>query len=310
LDTAQFETDVTYLKKHFGFITYDRLVQQRSQRKIAPDNVAVLTFDDGFAECFTVVRPILLRHGASCIFFVITDFIDNQAIFRETQASLCIDAIISQPLEAIDIVHKLALDAQWPPLSAETHFRPAGFPLDVAALGCKPDPRLQSLFRWLLTISFADVGLMDRLCEGLGIDVNGYLQTVKPYLSSDQIRQLQSDGFTIGAHSCSHRRLQELSPCEAEREIVESCRIVRDLTGQKSIPFAFPYFGGDLDRTWLAQLRQQHDFIGLFFDTGGLSHDAPFVVQRVFGERINRDGSIDNILRRAWARRTAWHRGN
>ena len=29
---------------------------------------------------------------------------------------------------------------------------------------------------------------------------------------------------------------------ETEREIIKSCRIVRDLTGQQSVPFAFPYF--------------------------------------------------------------------
>ena len=107
--------------------------------------------------------------------------------------------------------------------------------------------------------------------------------------------------------SCSHRWLQDLSPDEARHEIVESCRIVRDITGQSTVPFAFPYFGGGLARTWLADIRNTHDFVGLFFDTDGLREDAPFVVQRVFGERFGHDRTVDGILRRAWSRRPAWY---
>ena len=142
----------------------------------------------------------------------------------------------------------------------------------------------------------------------LGIEPQSYLQKVQPYLTTQQIRQLQADGFTIGAHSRSHQRLQGLPRDEAEREIVESCRIIRDITGQSSVPFAFPYFGGELDRAWLRRMREQHDFIGLFFDTDGLREDEPFVVQRVFGERFGPDRTMDAILRRAWARRPAWRR--
>jgi peptidoglycan/xylan/chitin deacetylase (PgdA/CDA1 family) len=152
----------------------------------------------------------------------------------------------------------------------------------------------------LLTIRPADAALLDQLCQRLDVDADGYVENVKPYLSMEQILQLRSDGFTIGAHSCSHRRLQDLPVAEAESEIIESCRVIHELTGQPSVPFAFPYFGGGLDRGWLAKLREQHPFIGLFFDTQGLQRDTPFVVQRVFGERIEETGSIDRLLRSAW----------
>jgi hypothetical protein len=90
---------------------------------------------------------------------------------------------------------------------------------------------------------------------------------------------------------------------------VESCRIVQGITGQPSVPFAFPYSGGGLDREWLAALRRQHPCIGLCFDTDGVRADAPFVVQRVFGERFGPDHTLDARLRRAWSRPAAWRRG-
>jgi hypothetical protein len=181
-------------------------------------------------------------------------------------------------------------------------------PLDIATLGAQPDPGLRPLLHWLLTLGVADAAVLREISLRLGVDTADYLRTARPYLTGAQIRALRADGFTIGAHSRSHRWLQDLAPDEAEREIVESCRIVRDLTGQQKVPFAFPYFGGGIDRAWLARLRRQHDVIGLFFDTDGVREDAAFVVQRVFGERIGHGRTLDAILRAAWAQRAAWAR--
>jgi peptidoglycan/xylan/chitin deacetylase (PgdA/CDA1 family) len=309
LNTAAFEADLAYLQSRFEFIAYDRLVERRKSANRIRDNSVILTFDDGFAECATVVAPLLRRHGVSGVFFVITDLIDNQAMFRESAASLCIDTLLELPFDEVkSILDDLDLGARLQPPPADASPDPTALPLEVADLGEDPDPRLTPLFRWLLHPPASDEGLVERLLARLGVEPQAYLRRARPYLTTEQIQRLQADGFTIGAHSCSHRRLQDLPPAEAEREIVESCRVIRDITGQSAVPFAFPYFGAGLDRAWLAQLRERHDVIGLFFDTDGLREDEPFVVQRIFGERFSRDRTMDAILRRAWARRPAWRR--
>ena len=310
LDTATFEADLDYLGRRFEFVTYAELTRRRTSATQARGHSVILTFDDGFAECATVVAPLLRRRGLRCVFFVITDLIDNQVLFRESAASLCIEAIMRIPFDQIEsIVAELGLGALLRPIPGASPSEPTTTrPFGLADLDPNLDPRLLPLLRWLLQLPAGEESLAGRLLARLGIEPRNYLQQVKPYLTTEQIRQLHADGFTIGAHSCSHRRLQDLSRADAEHEIVESCRIVRDITGQQSVPFAFPYFGGGLDRAWLAGLREQHECIGLFFDTNGVCEDAPFVVQRVFGERFTRDRSLDAILRRAWADPAAWRR--
>src|SRR5579872_48794 len=274
LDTAQFEADLNYLQSNFDFISYEELVRRRDAGNAVRDNSVILTFDDGFAECASVVAPLLRRHGLSCVFFVITDLIDNTELFRESLASLCITKILQLPVRQVEtIVDELGLGERLRRQGAEASSDPTILPLEVADLGPRPDPRLTPLLRWLLNLPLGEAGLLDQLQARLGVEPQSYLQRVRPYLTTQQIRQLQSDGFTIGAHSCSHRRLQGLPRAEAEREIVESCRIIRDLTGQRSVPFAFPYSGAGIDRAWLAGLRRRYNFIGLFFDTGGLRRD-------------------------------------
>jgi peptidoglycan/xylan/chitin deacetylase (PgdA/CDA1 family) len=310
LDPKTFEADLDYLSARFEFVTYDELARRRASDSLERRNSLILTFDDGFVECATVVAPLLRRRGLRCVFFVITDLIDNRVLFRESAASLCIDAVLRLPFEQVrSSVAESGLEQLLRATPGDSLSTPmTTLPFGIAELDSNPDPRLAPLLRWLLEAPASEAALVERLLARLGIDSRDYLQKAQPYLTSEQLRQLHADGFTIGAHSRSHRRLQELSRTDAEREIIESCRIVREITGQGSVPFAFPYFGGGLDRAWLATLRAQHDFIGLFFDTDGVREDERFVVQRVFGERFSRDRTLDAILRRAWADPGAWRR--
>lgn len=301
LGTAEFEQDLNYLERRFQYLSYEQILESRSQAKRRSESAICLTFDDGFAECLSVVRPILLRRNATCIFFIITDLIDNRVAFFETQASLCVDAILRHPVEKVQAISR-ELGLQSKLRIAEETYRNS-VPRQMALYWNQFDERVRPMLVWLLMTQPDEAELVDQLCRRLDIDVGQYVETQRPYLSKEQILQLRSDGFTIGAHGCSHRRLQSLPIEQAEREIVQSCRTIRDLTGQESVPFAFPYFGGGLDRRWLAGLRERHPFVGLFFDTQGQCRDAPVVVQRIFGERINETGSMERVLRRAWLQR-------
>ncbi len=301
LSAAEFEQDLNFLESRFRYLSYEQVIESRSRPKKSANTSICLTFDDGFAECMSVVRPILLRHGATCIFFIVTDLIDNRAVFFETRASLCAEAVLQHPIEDVEAIFR---DMG---LRAKLHHAEQTYqnkvPIQMARHWAQFEERVRPMLIWLLMTTPEDADLLDELCRRLHVDVDGYVEKRKPYLSKEQILQLQSDGFTIGAHSCSHRLLQNLSVEQAEHEIVESCRIIRDLTGQASVPFAFPYSGGGLDRPWLARLREQYPFVGLFFDTQGQRRDVPIVVQRIFGERIEETGSLDRVLRRAWSRR-------
>lgn len=309
LTIAEFEEDLDYLQRSFRFTSYDELERRRRSGAAARDNSVILTFDDGFAPCADIVAPLLRNRGLSAIFFVIADLIDNTTLFHESLAALCIDRLLATPVDEVQtLVRELGIDDRLTPPPHTAADGALRSPLARADFDVSPDPRLAPLLNWLLTLEPADAGPLSRLSARLGVDPQAYLREVQPYMTSGQIRALRRDGFAIGAHSRSHRLLQGLSRQDAAREIVESCRIVCDLAGQSAAPFAFPYTGGGLSRSWLDELRRSHPFIGLFFDTDGLREDEDFVVQRVFGERLGRDLTLDAILRRAWARRNAWRR--
>jgi len=124
-------------------------------------------------------------------------------------------------------------------------------------------------------------------------------------LTLSQIRNLAARGFTIGAHSQSHRRLSECEPDEAETEIAGSCERIRDITGQESVPFAFPYSSRGLTLSFLEAVRRANPVVGCFFDTRGLRPAAPWHVNRIWAEASDRAGaqmSLSAILRLEMAR--------
>jgi peptidoglycan/xylan/chitin deacetylase (PgdA/CDA1 family) len=61
------------------------------------------------------------------------------------------------------------------------------------------------------------------------------------YLSWEEIKTLQQRGVEIGSHTCSHRKLSEIVPVEAERELAVSHQIIAARLSQATMPLAFPY---------------------------------------------------------------------
>lgn len=89
--TFEFEQDLLYLKRHFRLVSYQDLTDYFLGIRRLPSNAAYISFDDGFAECYTADRPLLLKHRIPCIFFLTTDFIDNRHLCYRSKVSLCVD---------------------------------------------------------------------------------------------------------------------------------------------------------------------------------------------------------------------------
>src|SRR5262245_43774967 len=70
---AAFEQDLDYLERNFDLCTYEDWIAPSSTRR--GRTKALLTFDDGMAECFDTIRPILLRRGIPGVFFLVSEFI-------------------------------------------------------------------------------------------------------------------------------------------------------------------------------------------------------------------------------------------
>ena len=294
----QFEKDLLYLKENYTFVSYEQLYKARIQKKTLQPGSVLLSFDDGCSECFTVVRPILLKYHIPCIFFLTTNLIDNKTMLHRHVLSLCIEKItqLDEDLRK-DIISKINVEFK-------------------QSLGGLP-----TFMQWVKGIKSEDLDFTSRLCEVLSIDIRNYLDKQQPYLSSEQIRLLATDGFTIGAHSRVHSKLNTLTSQQVEDEIISSCQVVEEIikqgnyqvsdkiTAVTGIPFAFPFSSQGVKRELLKQITVNHKVIGLLFDSKGLRQEMDFIFNRIWADPVALGESSTNLparLRLAYEDNLLW----
>ena len=87
------DEDIRVIKQTFNLVSFEELVHCVSNGRRWTKPIAFISFDDGMAECFQYVRPILLEHRAPCIFFISTSLIDNKMALYRHMVSLCIERV-------------------------------------------------------------------------------------------------------------------------------------------------------------------------------------------------------------------------
>jgi peptidoglycan/xylan/chitin deacetylase (PgdA/CDA1 family) len=307
-NVAQFTSDVAFVCNRA--VSYKQVVEHRLHNGHLAANSIMITFDDGFVECFDIVRPILLRFGVDAVFFVTTDFVDDRVPFAACATSLCVTAIDRMtPAQAKSAIAVSGLSSESLRRRSQNFRERASSRLRWSKAVANQSPEKRLLLTWVLGFAADDGAEIERACGFLGVDPYEYSIRRPVFMSSAQVRQLAADRFTIGAHGLAHRCLEGRSASEIEREIVESCMKIRELTGQSRVPFAFPYSGRRIDRNVLRNIMSRHsDLVDLIFDSGWLQRDPGFIVNRVFADEPS-SGKETNLPRRlqsAWSIPSAW----
>jgi len=129
------------------------------------------------------------------------------------------------------------------------------------------------------------------------IQIEDFLNNEKPYLTTGQIKELSSQGFTIGAHSIDHPYYYTISFNEQLRQTRESLDFISSIVNQKLRLFAFPFTDNNVSKQFFKEIEPDVD---LCFGTAGLKNDEIlFNIQRIAGEKV-KFGSLEVFLRKAY----------
>lgn len=259
---AQFETDLLYMRRVGNVVSYDELVDSIEKGTNLPPNAFHISFDDGYAECYSSLRPLLLKYNMPCTFFISPSFLDNKKVFFRNAVSLCIDNLRALDDETLG---KLVIRTQ--------HQFNVTF------------SDRSTLVEWVSGFYTDPCPEIEWLASQLDIDLVEFLHTQKPYMSLVQVLQLARDGFTIGAHTLDHPAMDRIADVkEIEKQVVESCHFAREISQRHSVPFAIPFEGSEHIYRILDQLKSSHSCIGLIFDTHGVRLGLPKIVNRVVAD--------------------------
>ncbi len=239
--SSLFEADLDFLLQHFQPIDLNSLIAITKGELPKPDKpVLHLSFDDGLSECKAVIASILLRKGIPATFFINSAFLDNKGLMFRYKISLCLDLLSKMPYR--DRMEFLK---------------------QASALFKKID---------LLSATYSENAAIDTFAKNIGLDFNAFLQDSKPYLSTEDLKTLISQGFTIGSHSIDHPRYADIEPEEQLRQTIESQKYLTHNFNLNYKVFAFPFSDDGVKKPFFETILKEENF-DLTFGTAGLKKD-------------------------------------
>jgi len=233
-NSAQFESELDYYLKYFKPVSLKYILENPTPK----EKVFHLSFDDGLRECFDLIAPILLKKGIPATFFVNSGFSDNKDLFHRYKASLILSELNKTKNTEAEVF--------------------------LAKNGINRDSILQC--------NISQLEILNKTAAILHLDFSKILNDKKPYLSTEQILDIQKKGFSIGAHSKNHPEFYKISEEEQLNEIKESINWVVDNFNPEIKTFAFPFTDDGVSLDLLQQLKSEN-ICDLTFGTAGLKYD-------------------------------------
>lgn len=215
-DVARFRWQMELIASVFNVLPLAEAVERLKDRTLPP-RAAAITFDDGYADNYTLAVPVLREFGVPATVFVATGFLNGGRMFNDT----VIEAVRRLEEGSFDL-DVLDIDGLG-----------GSYPLDNNA-----DRR--TLISHLLPIyKYATPSRREEMTERLEKQLEESLPN-DLMLTYEQLHELQKAGIEIGAHTVNHPILCNLSIEEARKEILTSKRQLETMVGASVSLFAYP----------------------------------------------------------------------
>lgn len=231
MSVSGFAAQLDWLQARFDMIdgpTFERAVAAGDDFERP---TALLTFDDGFIDHYEQVFPALRSRGLSGIFFVVGSTLSD----RPTLANVHKTHFLLSQLGADRFAEEVgrALTAEGVSIDGGTGGREGVYRYDEA-----PDVRIKRILNYESPYPAADRVLSTLFERHIG---NSEAFARGLYLSADQIREMAHARMTFGFHTESHPVLSRLTREQQRNELQNGTRSIRELTGQQTVSFCYPY---------------------------------------------------------------------
>ena len=210
-DAQAFAGQADLLARHFNVLPLTEAVERLRARSLPPRAVCI-TFDDGYANNFTIAQPILAARRLPATIFVAPGFLDGGRMFNDT--------IIESMRRAPD-----DFDLQ--------QFGLPRYRLDSAAA------RVRAYGDLIGHLKHREPAERLRLSEEISALVGDALPD-DLMMTTAQVAALARSGIEIGAHTMHHPILASIDTETARTEITRSKQRLEEITGKPVRTFAYP----------------------------------------------------------------------
>ena len=209
---SEFEAQLLWLRRGFNVIPLEQGIDGLVRGSLPP-RAAAITFDDGYANNYTVALPILQRQALHATFFVSTGYLDGGRMFNDT----VIESVRAAPGAELDLGH-LGLGT-----------------VDIS----DAEARRRVIDSILGAVKYLDHTRREQAVKRLSEVCGGRLPT-DLMMSAEQVAAIADAGMGVGGHTVSHPILSSLADDEARDEIRRGRDRLREICRREISLFAYP----------------------------------------------------------------------
>lgn len=213
---------------------------------------ALVTFDDGYRDNLDLAAPILQELNIPATLFVTSGFLDGQLPWWDHVAAV----VRRSPLDRLRLDHPEPLDVPLPPGRRDSAVASV-----IAAYLRAPRPH--------------DPSLLDHLQARASFALDPEAAARSLFLSWDDLPLCLSSGFSLGAHTHTHRRLSTLSPSEQSAELTEPKHRLESRLNRPIDTLAYPFGDPSAFDAQTRQLALSAGYRAAFALRPGLAGRAP-----------------------------------
>lgn len=260
LDFSAFRRQLDYLQDRHHIVEMpDVLAALRGDQPL-PENAALLTFDDGYAEHYDLVFPELHKRRLSGCFYAPVAPLREHRLLDVNRVHFILAATLEDPSRVSAIIDER--------ITAERDTRNLHEVSTYRAEWAHPnrfdDAETIYIKRMLQTVLPPDMRhtiAQELFARFVTADEAAFAAEL--YISEYQARLMQSCGMSFGSHGAEHVWLNHISPDDQAREIDRSLGFLRDIGVPVDREWVMCYPYGGWNDTLLELLRARGCSAGL-----------------------------------------------
>lgn len=206
ISTDMFEKQLDWLLRRYRMVSIDEILMHsdihRSKSSVKNQQLATITFDDGYADFYFNAFPILKRKGIPSSVFVVTNLIGSSRLQTHDELYLLLQHWLQNPVSLSKFINP------------ELHKR------FMNTLQHHSDPYHATRHVLSSFLMSEVIDIIALLRERIVIPDLSRIEMAP--LDWDMLRELSSQGVTIGSHTHSHALLPTSDQDVVESELRES----------------------------------------------------------------------------------------
>jgi peptidoglycan/xylan/chitin deacetylase (PgdA/CDA1 family) len=240
-----FEEHLKFYKSNFDIITIDELNALSNTKKRLNDKFALITFDDGYIDNYSLAYPLLKANGVPAVFFIATDFIEKDIIPWWDEIAYLLQVSNQKSVKLDNWENPVPLSSQKGKYVKEV----------------------------LQRIKLDSSKTMDEKIINLKLALNLKADYSPPhkdlFMNWIMLKEMQNNGMSIGSQSCSHSIMSHLSVDEQKHEAAHSMKVLSEKMGKNITCFAYPVGGESAFTAVTEQILEESGYtLGFSFIPG------------------------------------------